>query len=68
MMAKEQADRGEQEACVQAALRDQLARQDADWESRAQARRRLMDEVAEIRGQQVAAKEAARYVSLTPPD
>lgn len=60
MMAKEEKDRGEQDAMIEAALRHQQAKQDAEWAAREVARRRLMAEVGEIRRQQIAAKQQAK--------
>lgn len=57
MMAKEEKDRGEQDAMIEQVNRQQQAKQDAEWASRAEARKRLLAEVEEIRRQQIASKE-----------
>lgn len=60
MMAKEEADREEQDAMILASQRLQEAKQDAEWAAREEARRRLMAEVDAIRQQQIAAKAHAK--------
>lgn len=60
MMAKDEADRGEQDAMVMQAQRQQQAKQDAEWAAREAARKKLMAEVDAIRQQQIAAKQQAK--------
>jgi hypothetical protein len=60
MMAKEEAEREEQDAMILAAQQLQEAKQDAEWAAREEARRRLMVEVEAIRQQQIAAKAHAK--------
>jgi len=57
MMAKEQADKGEQDAIIEAALKKQQAKEDAEWAAREAARKALMTEVDHIRREQIAYKD-----------
>jgi hypothetical protein len=60
MMAKEAADRNEQDAMIEAANRERQAAEDAELARREAARQQLMAEVDIIRRQQIASKQAAK--------
>ena len=65
-MAKAQEDQGALKAAVDAANRQQQAKQDTEWAAREAARTRLMALVHEIRQEQCAQKQQARCVWLRP--
>jgi hypothetical protein len=60
MMAKQEADQGEEEARVDAINRQQQAKREAEWAARDAARRKLMAEVEQIRQEQIARKQHER--------
>jgi hypothetical protein len=68
MMAKQAADKGEEDARIDAINRQQQAKREAEWAARDAARRKLMAEVEQIRQEQVARKQHARCVHLVMTD
>lgn len=62
MMAKQDADQGVEDARIDAINRQSQAKREAEWAARDAARRKLMEEVQQIRQEQVARKQHARCV------
>ncbi len=60
MMQKQEADQGQEDARVDAINRQQQAKREAEWAARDAARRKLMEEVQQIRQEQMARKQQAR--------